>query len=142
MSGKGADLEFEFGWLGWVAGFGREDIGYLAPGMCADFFAIDLNQLDYAGGLHDPVSAVVFCNSLKADYTVVGGELVVEAGELLPVDLGQLIEDQNKAAQRRALSDPGWHVCGYASMNGRKGNRKIWGPPSYQDRCSHRFHDK
>src|SRR5512146_1508373 len=49
------------GTRGGAAVLGRSDIGSLEPGKCADFFAIDLNRLDYTGGaVHDPVSAVVF----------------------------------------------------------------------------------
>lgn len=32
---------------------GRDDIGYLAPGMAADFTVMDWNQLTYAGGCYD-----------------------------------------------------------------------------------------
>lgn len=79
---------------------GRTDIGYLAPGMCADFFAIDLNHLEYAGALHDPLAALVFCSPVKADYTVVGGKFIVKEGQLLPIDLPALIERHNRAATR------------------------------------------
>ena len=79
---------------------GRKDIGALAPGMCADFFAVDLNRLEYAGALHDPVAALVFCSPVRADYTVVGGKFIVKEGQLLPVDLPVLIERHNRAATR------------------------------------------
>jgi len=83
---------------------GRMDIGALAPGMCADFFAVDLNRLEYAGALHDPVAALVFCSPVRADYTVVGGKFIVKEGQLLPIDLPVLIERHNRAATR-LLSD-------------------------------------
>lgn len=38
---------------------GRDDIGYLAPGMAADFTVMDWNQLTYAGGCYDPVACIV-----------------------------------------------------------------------------------
>jgi 8-oxoguanine deaminase len=79
---------------------GREDIGSLEPGKCADFFAIDLNHLEYTGGLHDPVAAVVFCSPVRADYTVVGGKFIVKEGQLVTVDLPQLVSAHNQAAQR------------------------------------------
>jgi cytosine/adenosine deaminase-related metal-dependent hydrolase len=79
---------------------GRADIGSLAPGKCADFFAIDLNRLDYAGALHDPVAATVFCAPVRADYTVVGGRLVVKEGQLATLDLPLLVEAHNRAASR------------------------------------------
>lgn len=79
---------------------GRNDIGSLEPGKCADFFAVNLNQLDFAGGLHDPVSAMVFCAPVKADYTVVGGEFIVKQGQLTTIDLPVHIEKHNAAARR------------------------------------------
>jgi cytosine/adenosine deaminase-related metal-dependent hydrolase len=90
-------------WLGTRGGaavLGRTDIGSLEKGKCADFFAIDLNRLDYAGAQHDPVSAVVFCQPQRVDYTVVGGKFVVKEGQLVTVDEGKLIERHNRAAQK------------------------------------------
>jgi cytosine/adenosine deaminase-related metal-dependent hydrolase len=79
---------------------GREDLGTLEPGKCADFFAVSLNRLDYAGALHDPVAAMVFCAPVSADYTVVGGDFIVKQGQLVTVDLHHLVEQHNHAASR------------------------------------------
>lgn len=79
---------------------GREDIGSLVVGKCADFFAIRLDRLEFAGGLHDPVAATIFCAPVQTDYTIVGGKLVVKEGQLVNVELGQLIEKHNRAAKR------------------------------------------
>lgn len=85
---------------GSAAVLGRGDLGSLEPGKCADFCAINLQRLDYAGALHDPVAALVFCAPVKADYTVVGGTFVVKAGELLTLDLPRQVELHNRAARR------------------------------------------
>jgi 8-oxoguanine deaminase len=79
---------------------GRNDLGSLEAGKCADFFAVKLDRLDFAGAQHDPVAAVVFCASVRADYTVVGGKFVVKDGELVTVDVPRLIEQHNQAARR------------------------------------------
>ncbi len=71
----------------------------LEPGKCADFFAINLNRIGFTG-MHDPVAAVVFGQSVNVDYTVVGGKFVVKEGQLCTVDEGKLIEKHNKAAKR------------------------------------------
>ncbi len=71
---------------GGAAVLGRSDIGSLEVGKCADFFAVNLNRLDYAGGLHDPVAAAVFCHPVRADFTVIGGRFVVREGHLVTVD--------------------------------------------------------
>jgi 8-oxoguanine deaminase len=85
---------------GSAAVLGRSDIGSLEPGKCADFFAVNLNKLGFAGGLHDPVAALVFCAPVQADYTVVGGKFVVKEGQLATVDVHQLVEKHNRAARR------------------------------------------
>jgi 8-oxoguanine deaminase len=91
-------------WLGTRGGaavLGRTDIGSLETGKCADFFAINLNRLDYAGGaVHDPVSSLVFCQPRQVDYTVVGGKFIVKNGQLNTVDQRKLIETHNTAAKR------------------------------------------
>jgi 8-oxoguanine deaminase len=79
---------------------GRSDIGSLEPGKCADFFAINLNRLDYAGALHDPVAAAIFCQPVRADFTVIGGKFVVRDGHLVTLDEMKLVERHNKAAKR------------------------------------------
>jgi 8-oxoguanine deaminase len=88
------------GTRGGAAVLGRNDIGSLEAGKCADFFAVNMNRLDYAGAQHDPVSAVVFCQSVRVDYTVVGGRFIVKERQLVTVDEGKLIEKHNKAAKR------------------------------------------
>lgn len=85
---------------GSAAVLGRSDLGSLAPGKCADFFSIDLNRLEFAGALHDPVAAVVFCSPVQVDTTVVGGKFVVKAGELVTLDLPRQVEAHNRAARR------------------------------------------
>lgn len=85
---------------GGAAVLGRQDIGSLEPGKAADFIAINLERIDYAGALHDPVAALVFCAPVKVDYNVVGGRIVVEEGQLATADLPVLIEEHNLAARR------------------------------------------
>ena len=67
--------------------------------MCADFFALDLRALDYAGAGHDPVAAAVFCAPQKAAYTVVNGKFVVKAGQVVTVDMGPVVERHNQVAR-------------------------------------------
>jgi cytosine/adenosine deaminase-related metal-dependent hydrolase len=85
---------------GGAALLGRPDLGSLEPGKCADFIAIDLNQLGYAGALHDPVAALLFCAPVQVSYNIVGGKFVVKEGNLVSLDVGKLIEQHNKHAMR------------------------------------------
>jgi len=87
------------GTRGGAAVLGRNDIGSLAPGKCADFFAVNLNRLEFTG-MHDPVAAIVFGQSVRVDYTVVGGRFIVKEGSVVTVDEGKLIEKHNRSAKR------------------------------------------
>jgi 8-oxoguanine deaminase len=87
------------GTRGGAAVVGRNDIGSLESGKCADFFTIDLNRIGFSG-MHDPVAAIVFGQPVNADYTVVGGKFIVKEGQLCTVDEQKLIERHNKAAKR------------------------------------------
>lgn len=90
-------------WLatrGGAAVLGRADIGSLEAGKCGDFIAFRLDQLDYAGALHDPVSAVVFCQPTRVAHTVVGGKFVVRDGHMVSVDENRVVERHNAAAKR------------------------------------------
>ncbi len=90
----------ELATIGGAAVLGRDDLGSLEAGKCADFIAINLNRLDYAGALHDPLAAVLFCNPVGVDYNVVAGKFVVKEGKLQTLDLHNHIEKHNRAAAR------------------------------------------
>ena len=90
----------EMATIGGAAVLGRTDIGSLEPGKCADFIAINLNRLDYAGALHDPLAAILFCNPVGVDYNVVGGKFIIKEGQLQTLDLSEHIQKHNKAAAR------------------------------------------
>jgi cytosine/adenosine deaminase-related metal-dependent hydrolase len=85
---------------GGAAVLGRDDVGYLASGMSADFIAINLNQLAYTGALHDPVAAVIFNQPQNVDWSVIDGKVVVENGRLTTLDLPPHIERHNAISQR------------------------------------------
>ncbi len=90
----------EIATVGGAEVLGRSDIGSLETGKCADFIAIDANRLEYAGALHDPLAAVLFCRSVNVDVNVVGGKFVVRGGQIQTVDLPTHIEKHNAAAAR------------------------------------------
>lgn len=92
----------ELATLGGAKVLGRYDIGSLEPGKCADFFTLDLHTLNYAGALHDPVAAVVFCAPQRVRHTLVQGRTVVKDGQIVTVDMPQVIEEHNRHASRLA----------------------------------------
>jgi len=87
---------------GGAAVLGRDDIGSLEAGKCADFFSIDLDTVDYAGALHDPVAATVFCAPQKARYTVIDGRVVVDNGQVVTVNMRPVIDAHNRFARQFA----------------------------------------
>jgi cytosine/adenosine deaminase-related metal-dependent hydrolase len=97
MTGRQA---LELATRGGAAVLGRSDIGSLEPGKCADLIAIKLDKLAYAGALHDPVSAAVFCAPQNVDISFVHGKMIIKDGVLLTLDTGKLVEKHNKAAAR------------------------------------------
>jgi len=96
-------------WLatrGGAATLGRDDIGYLAPGMAADFIGYRLDTLDLAGGaVHDPLAALVFCQPPRVDLSVINGRVRVQQQQLLDVDLPVLIERHNAIARALARGE-------------------------------------
>jgi cytosine/adenosine deaminase-related metal-dependent hydrolase len=88
----------EIATLGGAAVLGRDDIGALAPGMAADFVAFDLRGPGFAGALHDPVAALVFCAPAQVAWSVIDGKVVVREGQLATVALEPLIERHNGLA--------------------------------------------
>ena len=78
---------------------GRSDIGYLAPGMCADLALFDLSALGFAGGaVHDPVGALLLCSPTQAAYTLVDGVVRVRESRLVAFDLEPVRRRHNELA--------------------------------------------
>jgi len=90
----------EIATLGGAEVLNRDDIGALAPDMAADFVAFDLRTIGFAGGLHDPVAALMFCAPASVALSVINGKIVVKDGRLTTVELPLLIETQNRLARK------------------------------------------
>ena len=83
---------------GGAAVLNRDDIGALTPGMAADFIAFDLTNPNFAGALHDPVAALVFCTPAQVALSVINGRIVARDGQLLTLDQPVIIEHHNRLA--------------------------------------------
>ncbi len=86
----------ELGTRGGSAALGRKDIGQLEVGKCGDFFAVRMDRLEYAGALHDPVAAIIMCATHNVDVVVVNGDIVVNEGKLLTIDLEPIVGRHNE----------------------------------------------
>ena len=84
---------------------GRDDIGHLAAGMCADLALFDLRTLGFAGGaVHDPLGSLLLCAPAPAAWTVVNGRVVVREGRLASLELEPLLQRHNQLARQLAQS--------------------------------------
>ncbi len=104
-AGMKAREALELGTLGGAAVLGRDDIGALAPGMSADFVAYRLDNVAFAGAQHDPVAALVLCQSQNVDLSVINGRIVVQDGVLKTVDLPVLVEQHNAISRKLVRGD-------------------------------------
>ena len=80
---------------------GRDDIGQLAVGKCADLFLVDTRRLELTGAMDDP-GAVLATVGLRGpvDVTAVNGRIVVREGRLTRVD-----EEALSAAANRKCAE-------------------------------------
>jgi cytosine/adenosine deaminase-related metal-dependent hydrolase len=84
-----------------AAVLGRDDIGRLEAGCAADLVLVNLRQVGYGGGLHDPLATLLAAgDSTVVDTTIVNGEVVVHEGRLARASEGRLVDDANRAAAR------------------------------------------
>ncbi|MBQ2061561.1 MAG: 8-oxoguanine deaminase [Oscillospiraceae bacterium] len=79
---------------------GRDDIGCLAEGKCADLFLIDSRRLELVGAAADPRSVLCTVGVRgPVDYTVVHGRITVEQGRLTGVDENDAAEQANRVCR-------------------------------------------
>ena len=84
---------------GGAALLGHDEIGRLEPGAAADLAVFRLDRVDFAGAMHEPATAILYCGSgVRADATIVAGRLLVEGGRLVGVDEGRLFHRANEVA--------------------------------------------
>lgn len=85
---------------GGAAVLGRDDVGYLDTGMAADLVLIDLRQIGFAGGDHDPVAAIVSSgDSHLVHTTIVNGQVVVRDGRLVGIDELEIVHRANRVSR-------------------------------------------
>lgn len=80
---------------------GRNDIGRIAPGLCADVTAFDLRGIGFAGAWADRLSALLLAgDDSRAALTMVAGTPLVRDGRLLGADEHALRAAADRAAER------------------------------------------
>lgn len=91
----------EIATLGGAQVLGRDDLGVIEPGKRADLAIWDLSGVE-AAGAWDPVAALVLCGPSRVKHLIVEGRQVVRDGQMLTVDLPQVLERQRALAVRLA----------------------------------------
>ena len=77
---------------------GREDIGQLAVGKCADFFLVDSRRLELVGGAYSPADVLATVGLRgPVDCTVVNGRVVEKEGHLVTIDEEKTAADARNA---------------------------------------------
>ena len=98
-SALSARQALELATRGGAAVLNRDDIGLLAAGASADLVAFDLRALEFAGALHDPVAALVFCAPHRVALSIINGRVIVRDHQLITLDLGLHAERHNALAR-------------------------------------------
>jgi len=89
------------GTRGGAAVLGRDDLGSLETGKCADFAVWRADALELSGAA-DPVAGLVFSAPHRVDRLVVGGEDVVRDGRLVNAGEDEIARAQRAQARRFA----------------------------------------
>ncbi len=80
---------------------GRNDIGAISPGLCADVTAFDMRGIGFAGARSDLLSGLLLAgDDTRASLTMVSGKPLVRNGQLLHQDEYALREAADHAADR------------------------------------------
>jgi len=76
-------------------------VGKIEEGWAADMALFNLDKLEYAGSLSDPLAALIFAGySHGTDYTIVNGRIVVEQGRLMGIEEEELRDKANAVSSR------------------------------------------
>jgi 8-oxoguanine deaminase len=75
------------------------DLGSLAPGKCADLAIFPAEDLA-SNGAHNQLHGLLLCHPRNVDTLIIHGEVRVEAGRIVGLDLAKLLETHRKTARR------------------------------------------
>lgn len=84
---------FDWATKGSAGCLGRDDIGEIAVGKQADIALFKLDEIRFAGA-GSPVAAILLCGATKADKVMVAGKWRVLDGQIVGVDINQLMAKQ------------------------------------------------
>ena len=75
--------------------------GKIKESWLADLALFNINKIEYAGSLSDPLASLVFTGiNHQTEYTIVNGKIVVEKGKLVGEDEEVIVKKGNEIAAR------------------------------------------
>jgi cytosine/adenosine deaminase-related metal-dependent hydrolase len=89
-------------WLatrGGAALLGRDDLGTIEPGRCADLAVWRTDVLELAGA-SDPVAGLVLSAPHRVDRLLVGGDDVVRNGRLVRASEEEIAQEHRRQAEK------------------------------------------
>jgi 5-methylthioadenosine/S-adenosylhomocysteine deaminase len=103
---------FDAATLGGAHALGREDLGRLVPGACADIVVVDLRGPHF-GAVHDPIKSLVeYGSGSDIDTVIVAGRTLIESRRALALDEARLLQQVQEAGERAWAAAPEWHWKG------------------------------
>ena len=84
---------------GSAAVLGRQDLGAIEPGRCADLAVWRTDMLEL-GGAGDPVAGLVFSAPHRVDRLLVGGEEIVRDGLLVRASEEEIAQEHRRQAEK------------------------------------------
>jgi 5-methylthioadenosine/S-adenosylhomocysteine deaminase len=106
---------FEAATLGGAKSVGRDDLGRLAPGACADIIIIDLTGRNTLrlGAVRDPIKSVVECGvGDDIDTVIVDGKVCMEGGVIPGVDFDEIRAEAQTAGEEVWDTLQEWDMLG------------------------------
>ncbi len=90
----------ELATLGGASVLNRDDIGSLEVGKAADLAGFRIDDIYHAGGMSDPVAALLTCAPGQVWFSIINGKPVVEGGQIPGLDISALIKKHNQISAR------------------------------------------
>ena len=81
---------------------GRDDaLGSLEEGKAADLISYNMENIGYAGGGIDPLSALIYCgHNYRVNLSIINGKIVVQNEKLLKINEQDLVKNANRITKK------------------------------------------
>ncbi|HAA85602.1 MAG TPA: 8-oxoguanine deaminase [Kosmotogaceae bacterium] len=74
--------------------------GSIDPGKAADLIAFNLNRIEFAGGVSEPVGSLIMCDAKQADFVMINGKVRIKEGQFLDKGIDDLVKRHNEISLR------------------------------------------